>query len=92
MPVVDAIRSCGVKVFDGMFQAVVMMFVWVRVRLGEFDTSKCNIRAACCHGPYQFTDSCSVVDLHGFGEGNLFIWISRADGGVEFLEPNRACG
>ena len=90
-PVVDAISACGVEVFDGMLQTVVMVFVRGRIRLGEFATCERNICTACCHGPYQFPNSRSVVHLHGFGEGLLFFWIIGANCGVEFLEPNGAC-
>ncbi len=91
MPVLDAIHACGVEVLDDMLQTVAMVFVGGRIRLGEFDTCKSNICMACCHGPYQFTNSCSVVYLHGFGKGFLFVWIVGAKCGVEFLEPNGAC-
>ncbi len=90
-PVVDAICACGVEVLDGMLQTRVMVFVRGRIRLGEFDTCESNIWTACCHGPYQFTDARSVVYLHGFSQGLLFIWIIGADCGVEFLEPSEAC-
>ena len=59
--------------------------------MGEFYAGKCDVRSACSHCPDDFADARSVVDLHGFGEGFLILWVGGTGCCVEFLEPDWAC-
>ena len=59
--------------------------------MGEFYAGKCDVRSACRHCPDDFADARSVVDLHGFGEGFLILWVGGAGCCVEFLEPDWTC-
>ena len=90
-PVVDAVISCRVQVFDCVFEPVVVVLMWVGVGLQKLDAGKCDVWAACCHGPDELADACSVVELHGFREQQLVLGIVGSDGGVEFLEPDWTC-
>jgi hypothetical protein len=87
MPEVDAVCPCGVKIADGVFEAVEMMFGWIGVGLGEFDGGECNVWAAGSHGPDDFADATAVFDLCGCLLFCMEFGVARSDGGVELLEP-----
>jgi hypothetical protein len=87
LPEVDAVIAGDVDVADGVFKAVVMVFGWCRIRLGEFDAGKCDVRTTCRHGPDEFADTGTILNLHFSGKFGLIGGICWANSRVELLQP-----
>ena len=62
-PVVNAIVGSSIEVRDGVREPVIVVLVGVGL-----DTCKGNVWVACGHGPDNFSDTSSVVEIHGFCE------------------------
>ncbi len=83
MPKVDTVVTHGVKVSNGMFEAMVMYCRRVGIRLQEFDACEGNVRAAHSHGPDNFANIPAIFDLLGSLKFGVFFWVIRTGGGVE---------
>jgi hypothetical protein len=89
MPKVDTIVTHGVKVFNGMFEAMVMYCRRVGVRLQEFDACEGNVLVARSHGPDNFANTPTVFDLLGSLKFGVFSGVIRTGGGVEQSQPGK---
>jgi hypothetical protein len=87
LPKVDSISLGHVEVANCVFQSVVVVFSWGRIRLQEFNARKCNVGIACSHCPDEFANATSIFDLHIQCQFGLFGSVSWASGSVEFLGP-----